>query len=79
MGTNNTVTVLEETIYSDGSGVCGLYVVYGTKFSAIRNGDNKITVTPLGLSSGYRGGRAKGIVKSAVRILENRLAGCMVG
>src|SRR5690554_496707 len=71
-GGNMAIKVLDETVYSDGSGVTGLYEVYGQKFSGIHTGE-KTTVTPLGIQSGHRGGRAKGMVRTAVKAIEAHL------
>lgn len=73
--TNTAITVLEETIYSDGSGSAGLYEVYGQRFSGVTTGrGGKVTVIPLGIRSGYRTGREKGSVRHAVRVIEERLS-----
>jgi hypothetical protein len=73
---NAAITVLEETVYSDGSGVAGTYEVYGVRLSGLHSGES-CTVTPLGIPTSHRGGRSKGIVRSAIRIIEGRLMALM--
>lgn len=67
--------VLDETVYSDGSGSAGLYEVYGVRLTGINNGSGKVTVAPLNIRTGYRGGREKGVVKTACKIVEAHVAG----
>lgn len=73
METTAQIKVLEETVFSDGSGSVGLYEVYGQRFSGINNGDGKVTVTPVGIRSGFRGDREKSAVKSASRLIETHV------
>lgn len=73
----NAVKVLDETVYSDGSGVAGLYEVYGQRFSGIHNGE-RATVTALGVATGYRSGKAKGWARTGASAVEKRLVGLMV-
>ena len=69
------IETLDETIYTDGSGSAGTYRVLGHEFSGITTGiGGRITVTPLRISTGYRGGREKGIVRSASRAVESYLS-----
>jgi hypothetical protein len=67
-------TTIEETVYPDGSGACGTYVVYGRKFAGINNGEGKVTVHPLGIDSGYMSRKEKGMIASAVKKLEAHMA-----
>ena len=71
-----SVTVINQDIYQDGSGISGLYQVYGLKLSGIHTGE-KITVTPLNIRPGYRGRGEKETLRTAVRAVEQHLVGLM--
>ena len=69
-----TINVLEETIYSDGSGSAGLYEIYGVQMSGITTGaGGVVTVTPISIGTGHRSGRYKQLVSHACYMLEQRL------
>jgi hypothetical protein len=70
--------VVEESVYSDGSGSAGVYEVYGVRFSGIHSGE-RVTVTPLAVRAGHRGGREKGIVRSGARLVERHVAALVSG
>lgn len=69
---NNAIKTVSEEIYSDGSGSCGVYEVYGIRFSGIHTGE-KATVTPLGIGNGRMPGRTKGVIRSACAAIEKHL------
>jgi hypothetical protein len=64
---------ITETVYSDGSGVAGLYEIYGARYSGIRTPET-ITVTPLSVPTWHQSARTKGIRRSACAQVERHLA-----
>ena len=75
---NNALKVISQDVYPDGSGVAGVYEVYGVRFSGIHSGE-RITVTPLGVRPGYRSGREKGVTTTGARVVERHLAATFTG
>lgn len=74
----DAVCVIDETVYSDGSGVAGVYEVYGQRFSGLHAGEGcEPRVTALGVPSGFRSGRAKALVASGRALVEQRLTTIM--
>lgn len=74
MTNTDALQIVEETVYTDGSGSCGLYTVWGVSFSGINNGEGKVTVTPVGIGSRYRSPRERGIIRSGARKVEAHVA-----
>jgi hypothetical protein len=68
-----TIKVLNETVYGDGSGSAGLYEIAGVRLSGINNGDGKVTVTPIGVRSGFRSWAEKKATARAIAALEARV------
>jgi hypothetical protein len=71
---NAAIKIHHQKVWADGSGVSGLYEVYGTKFQGIHDGDERITVSALNVREhGHRGARDKGVVTTGRRLVERHL------
>ena len=76
---NATIRIIEETLYADGSGMAGTYVVYGMRFGVCASSADKVTVTPVGVGSSYMPAREKGMRRRASQILEAHARRAMEG
>lgn len=68
-----TIEIIEQTIYSDGSGVSGLYQVYGARFAGSRNPEGGVRVFALGIPSRRLARKTKGVIASAAKAVERHL------
>ena len=67
------IKIIEETIYPDGSGSCGLYEVYGMRFSGISNHNREVTITPLVTGSGRRTHKERGMRRTATKAVARHI------